>query len=283
MPDVQSFIPAIKRILTSPNVDLSTISAKRVRKQLVTDGESEAFVRHHKVELDAIIAQVYEAVSSGGSAAVDAMTVADIKPAVNGHDAQASSSSAGKRKRSEDPEFQTNFPPSSQPQSLASKKVKQANGTAGRSAISSDAEYARQLSFELNARSTRAGHPTSNGNKAKFPTKKAKRSKATVSDDEDGDVRDSKPRKKTARGGLGKEFVLSDALAEITGEPVLTRPQTVKKLWEHIKANNLQNPLDKRQIICDSKLKAVFHVDRVNMFTMNKILGEHFLEPGERA
>jgi upstream activation factor subunit UAF30 len=47
----------------------------------------------------------------------------------------------------------------------------------------------------------------------------------------------------------------------------------VKKLWEHIKANELQDPNDKRQILCDDKLQAVFKQTQVNMFQMNKLLG----------
>ena len=47
----------------------------------------------------------------------------------------------------------------------------------------------------------------------------------------------------------------------------------VKKLWEHIKANNLQDPADKRQILCDEKMQAVFKQSRVDMFQMNKLLG----------
>ncbi len=47
----------------------------------------------------------------------------------------------------------------------------------------------------------------------------------------------------------------------------------VKKLWEHIKANELQDPTDKRQIQCDEKMQAVFKQTRVDMFQMNKLLG----------
>jgi len=54
---------------------------------------------------------------------------------------------------------------------------------------------------------------------------------------------------------------------------MLSRPHAVKKIWEYIKLNNLQDPKDKRDILCDSHLKAVFKTDKVNMFKMNKILG----------
>lgn len=55
----------------------------------------------------------------------------------------------------------------------------------------------------------------------------------------------------------------------------LSRPQVVKKLWEHIKANDLQDPKDKRQICCDDKMQAVFKQAKVDMFRMNKEIGNH--------
>jgi chromatin remodeling complex protein RSC6 len=46
-------------------------------------------------------------------------------------------------------------------------------------------------------------------------------------------------------------------------------------LWEHIKGNELQDPNDKRQILCDEKMQAVFKQSSVSMFTMNKLVGNH--------
>lgn len=54
----------------------------------------------------------------------------------------------------------------------------------------------------------------------------------------------------------------------------MSRPQVVKNLWVHIKGQNLQNPNDKREIICDDHLRSIFGVDKMNMFAMNKMLGQ---------
>lgn len=62
----------------------------------------------------------------------------------------------------------------------------------------------------------------------------------------------------------------------------LSRPQTVKKIWDYIKANNLQFPNDRRQIRCDEAMRAVFNQDKVSMFSLNKTLGKH-LYPVEEA
>lgn len=54
----------------------------------------------------------------------------------------------------------------------------------------------------------------------------------------------------------------------------LSRPQVVKQLWAYIKAHELQNPANKRQIVCDAGLRAVFGAERIDMFQMNKVLGQ---------
>jgi len=54
----------------------------------------------------------------------------------------------------------------------------------------------------------------------------------------------------------------------------LSRPQVVKHLWVYIKDRELQNPDNRREILCDPRLKAVFGVEKINMFRMNKVLGQ---------
>jgi DNA topoisomerase-3 len=49
----------------------------------------------------------------------------------------------------------------------------------------------------------------------------------------------------------------------------------VKKIWDYIKANGLQDPADKRSIKADSKLQAVFGKDQATMFELAGIIGKH--------
>lgn len=56
--------------------------------------------------------------------------------------------------------------------------------------------------------------------------------------------------------------------------------QVVKKLWEYIKANNLQNPKNKQKIILDDKLKQLFKPP-LTMLNMNKQLSKHCFAGGE--
>jgi upstream activation factor subunit UAF30 len=55
----------------------------------------------------------------------------------------------------------------------------------------------------------------------------------------------------------------------------LSRPQAVKKVWQYIREHELQDPSDRRQIRCDDAMRAVFKQDRVQMFTMTKILNQN--------
>ena len=57
--------------------------------------------------------------------------------------------------------------------------------------------------------------------------------------------------------------------------------QIVKQLWAYIRKNNLQDPNNKRKIICNDELRVVFETDCTDMFKMNKLLAKHIipLEP----
>ena len=67
-----------------------------------------------------------------------------------------------------------------------------------------------------------------------------------------------------------------DALAAVVGSDPLPRTEITKKLWVYIKANNLQNPENKRNIIADDKLRPIFDgKDEVNMFEMTKLVSGH--------
>ena len=75
------------------------------------------------------------------------------------------------------------------------------------------------------------------------------------------------------KGGYGS--LLSPELsAFMGGAHEMARTQVVKKLWEYIKANGLQNAQDKRKIDLDGKLATLFKPP-LTMFNMNKQLSRH--------
>ncbi|CAL5405440.1 unnamed protein product [Camellia sinensis] len=82
-------------------------------------------------------------------------------------------------------------------------------------------------------------------------------------------------------GGLNKLCGVSPELQVIVGHPALPRTEIVKQLWAYIRKNNLQDPSNKRKIICNDELRLVFETDCTDMFKMNKLLAKHIisLEP----
>ena len=112
-------------------------------------------------------------------------------------------------------------------------------------------------------------------------------------------------RKRGGPGGLNKLCGVSPLLQPIVGHPTLPRTevslvnahilwyifllllnllyliQIVKQLWIYIRKNNLQDPSNKRKIVCNDELRLVFETDSTDMFKMNKLLAKHIipLEP----
>ena len=67
----------------------------------------------------------------------------------------------------------------------------------------------------------------------------------------------------------------SAALAAVIGSDAVARTEVMKKLWDYIKEQGLQDPKDKRTIHADAKLKAVFGKDSVGMFEIAGLIGPH--------
>jgi chromatin remodeling complex protein RSC6 len=67
----------------------------------------------------------------------------------------------------------------------------------------------------------------------------------------------------------------SPELAAIIGAEPLPRTEATKRIWDYIKQRNLQNPANKRNILCDSALKAVMGKDEVTMFEMTGLVSKH--------
>ncbi|HZI75029.1 MAG TPA: SWIB/MDM2 domain-containing protein [Gemmatimonadales bacterium] len=80
---------------------------------------------------------------------------------------------------------------------------------------------------------------------------------------------------KKVNPALMKPLQPSKELAAVVGSKPLPRAEVVSKVWDYIKKNNLQDPQNKREIMADDKLQAVFGKNRVTMFEMNKHLAQH--------
>lgn len=123
--------------------------------------------------------------------------------------------------------------------------------------IDSDEKYAQQLqAFENSSRRRTTTIEASNKSKKKLNKKKKKE------DEEDGE---KKPKN-------FRPMYCSAELQDLIGVFAVPRTQATKLIWDYIKSHNLQDPHDKRSIICDDKLQAVFKTEKLNMFQIAKSL-----------
>ena len=88
-------------------------------------------------------------------------------------------------------------------------------------------------------------------------------------------VKKAPAAKRTPNAAFMKALTLSPALAAVVGDKPLPRTEIVSKLWVYIKANKLQDSINKRMINADAKLKAVFGKAQVSMFEMAGLIGKH--------
>ncbi len=73
-----------------------------------------------------------------------------------------------------------------------------------------------------------------------------------------------------------KPMTISADLAAVVGAGPMPRSEVVKKLWEYIKKNGLQDQKNKRNINADENLKKVFAGKAtVSMFEMTKLVSVH--------
>jgi chromatin remodeling complex protein RSC6 len=81
--------------------------------------------------------------------------------------------------------------------------------------------------------------------------------------------------KRIPNAGFMKAMTPSARLAAVVGAMPLPRTEVVKKVWEYIKKNKLQDASNKRMINADEKLREIFGKAQVSMFEMTKIINQH--------
>jgi upstream activation factor subunit UAF30 len=204
--DPSTLEPQIYQILSAPGTDLATISAKRVRRQLLELDSTltSELLKENKEDVNLVIGRVFEKVSNGvnagGSQVEDPESEPSERDASMGIKHEYDSGNGGEE---EDDQDEDGTPP---------KKAKKV-----RKKELSDAELARKLSNEINGRSRRTtnkGRSSSNGTPKRGG--RARKSAAIVdsdreSSDEDGGRKSSNRktgRTGTAKGGFAKEYTL---------------------------------------------------------------------------
>ncbi|XP_043708376.1 uncharacterized protein LOC122657668 [Telopea speciosissima] len=79
--------------------------------------------------------------------------------------------------------------------------------------------------------------------------------------------------------GITKPKPISPAMQELLGVPEIPRTQALKQIWAYIKKHNLQDPENKKVIVCDEKLKNIFGGrERVGFLEISGLITPHFIK-----
>ncbi|XP_006847805.2 uncharacterized protein LOC18437532 [Amborella trichopoda] len=89
-------------------------------------------------------------------------------------------------------------------------------------------------------------------------------------------------KKKREPRGITKPRPVSPAMRDLLGVSEIPRTQALKLIWAYIKEHNLQDPENKKIIVCDEKLKTIFGGrDRVGFLEISGLINPHFLKEVE--
>lgn len=80
-------------------------------------------------------------------------------------------------------------------------------------------------------------------------------------------------KKKSARkpnAAFMAPLTVSSTLAEVIGSKPMPRTEIVKKIWDYIKKNGLQDKKNRRMINADEKLRPIFGKAQISMFELAK-------------
>ena len=122
-----------------------------------------------------------------------------------------------------------------------------------------------KVGFEFEQRESKYPPKKGAATAAKTTTTKAKTTKITAS------------KAPAARKPAAANYHPDAALAAVIGSEAVARTEALKKLWDYIKAHNLQDPQDKRTIVADDKLRPVLGKDRAGMFELTGLIGPHLV------
>ena len=121
----------------------------------------------------------------------------------------------------------------------------------------------------------------------KAAPKKAAAKKAPVKATKKAAVKKAAPKKAAPKKAAGKKsarkpnaafmapLTPNGTLAEVVGSKPIPRTEIVKKVWDHIKKNGLQDKANKRMINADAKLRPLFGKAQISMFELAKIVNNN--------
>ena len=113
--------------------------------------------------------------------------------------------------------------------------------------------------------------------KPKAKAKTATKAKAKPAAKKTATAKTAKPKsKRKPNPAFMKPMNIGPALHPVIGSKPMPRTEVVKKVWDYIKKNNLQDAKERRNINADENLRAVFGGKKtVSMFKMTKLISGH--------
>lgn len=276
-PEVRAnYIATIDSILAASNIE--EVSEKKIRRGIQESVQYD--ITPQKAAIKALILERFDVFAEKAGIIEEPAESVETNPAptTNGHHTPArdastvESKTASPMKREAKSQELSDLVDDAPPKKKRKASAEDDAALAARLQAEED-----KLSRPTRGAGTRRAAPVK---KKKTPKKKSSMKIKDNSDDDGGDT-DGSADKPVRNTGFHKPLNLSPALSELLGETSLSRPQTTKKIWEYIKDRELQDPSDRRQIRCDERMRAVFKVDRVHMFTMTKLLNQQMYNPEE--
>jgi len=138
----------------------------------------------------------------------------------------------------------------------------------------------KKLSPHLKDCADLVSHPTPSAPKAKKPKKESLSYKVNADGEQKSKSISAKGAKSASKKGP-KMRPLTPELAAVCGTDRLQYFHVTKHVWAYIREHNLQNPANKKQILCDPLLEKVMKTKKVDCFKMAKLLQPHILPPDE--
>ncbi|KXS13464.1 SWIB-domain-containing protein [Gonapodya prolifera JEL478] len=239
-----------REILKTAN--LNEVSAKKVRRQIEEEFKVDLSTR--KQEFDTFLLQLLEEVAPPESA----------QEGEDGSQQEERTNGKRRKKRETTPQSDASskFRSKGKKSNLSSDVVMDDDDEDGGDKEETDEQLARRLQREESG--TRSRRSTT--------------SATTYAGRKRGGASLTGEPKKARKSPFNRPKELSPELAAVVGESVMSRPQVVKKLWEYIKARDLQDPSNKRRVLLekDEVLGRVFPGRKwVDAFGMNKTLSKH--------
>ena len=113
--------------------------------------------------------------------------------------------------------------------------------------------------------------------KAKAKAKPKAKAKAKAKTTVKAKAKTAKPKsKRKPNAAFMRPVTIGSALHPVIGSKPMPRTEVVKKVWEYIKKNKLQDSKERRNINADENLRTVFGGKKqVSMFEMTKLISGH--------